>query len=269
VLHVHSAAEPPDPSRDPTNPVFGIPDAGSVIAHPPGPSTVLIGPGDELGTVLYQLRIGEFTLTMHDSSGPLKEQAPEVFDVFRSLPPTDVQVGALVSFNNATNGLRDPAMYIDAFDPKVFVPNHHDFVLGEYGGGDDFEPALERELESYDADPELRFLSDPFDYVKPNLLRFDVDSPRWVDAGDTPCPRADAAGGAGQAAGSGGQAAGSGGQASGGPAAASSATSGRTGSKGLLAATGPVPAAAVAGLALIGAGLGLRLRRRGARPTVR
>lgn len=190
VLHVHSAAEPPDPDRDPTNPAVGVPDPGVVLEHPPGPSTTLVAPGDEHGTVLYQLRIGHFSLTMHDSSGPLKEQAPEVLDVLRALPPTDVQVGALVSFNNPTNGLRDAAMYIDALDPDLFVPNHHDFIGGEYGGADDYEPLLERELQDYDADPELRFLYDPYDYVRPNLLRFDVDAARWQDAGETPCGRA-------------------------------------------------------------------------------
>lgn len=205
VLHVHSAAEPPDPTRDPTNTAVGLPDPGTILQHPPGPSTTLIAPGDEGGTVLYQIRIGHFTLTMHDSSGPLKEVAPKVFDVFRRLPKTDVQVGALVSFNNVTNGLRDPAMYIDAFNPKVFVPNHHDFVGGEYGGADDFEPKLERELKAYKARPEIRFLYDPFDYVRPGILRFDVEAPRWVDAGATPCARlarsANAADGSGRTAG--------------------------------------------------------------------
>lgn len=193
LLHVHSAAEPPDLSRDVTNPAAGIPDPAVVLRHPPGPGTTLVAPGDEHGTVLYQLRIGHFTLTMHDSSGPLKEKAPEVFPVLRSLPPTDVQVGALVSFNNPTNGLRDAAMYVDALQPKVFVPNHHDFVGGEYGGADDYRPQLERELEDYDVDPELRFLSDPDDYVRPNLLRFDVEAPRWVDK-EAPCVRAAGAG---------------------------------------------------------------------------
>jgi len=200
VLHVHSAAEPPDLERDLTNPAVGVPDPSVILEHPPGPGTTLFAPGDEHGTVLYQLRIGHFTLTMNDSSGPLKEQAPEVFDVLRGLYPTDVHVGALVSFNNPTNGLRDAAMYIDALTPKVFVPNHHDFIGGEYGGADEYEPQLRRELEDYEADPELRFLYDPVDYVRPNLLRFDVDAPRWVDR-ETPCARAAGAGSRGAAAG--------------------------------------------------------------------
>lgn len=200
LLHVHSAAEPPDPSRDPTNPAVGVPDPSVVLQHPPGPGTTLFAPGDEHGTVLYQLRIGHFSLTMHDSSGPLKEQAPEVFDVLRSLRPTDVQVGALVSFNNPTNGLRDAAMYVDALRPDVFVPNHHDFIGGEYGGADEYEGQLATELEDYAADPELRFLYDPVDYVRPGILRFDVNAPRWVDD-EVPCARAAGASRAGSPAG--------------------------------------------------------------------
>ena len=235
VLHVHSAAEPPDLDRDPTNPAVGVPDPGVVLAHPPGPSTTVLAPGDEHGTLLYQLRIGHFSLTMHDSSGPLKEEAPQVFDVLRRLRPTDVQVGALVSFNNPTNGLRDAAMYVDALRPDVFVPNHHDFIGGEYGGSDDYEAQLARELEDYDADPEVRFLYDPVDYVRPGLLRFDVDAPRWVDA-EVPCARA-----AGSAP-------------AGGTASSASAA------KVPLAATGAGRVVAVSGLVLLGAVVLLRRR---------
>jgi L-ascorbate metabolism protein UlaG (beta-lactamase superfamily) len=242
LLHVHSAAEPPDLERDPTNPAVGVPDPSVVLEHPPGPGTTVFAPGDEHGTVLYQLRIGHFTLTMHDSSGPLKEQAPEVFPVLRSLRPTDVQVGALVSFNNPTNGLRDAAMYVDALQPKLFVPNHHDFIGGEYGGADEYEPQLERELAGYDVDPELRFLYDPYDYVRPNLLRFDVTDARWVDD-EVPCARAAGAGRGAAPAGRAAQAA---------PAAA----------KVPLAATGTGLAVAAGGLVLLGAVLVLRRRAR-------
>jgi L-ascorbate metabolism protein UlaG (beta-lactamase superfamily) len=242
LLHVHSAAEPPDLERDPTNPAVGTPDPGVVLEHPPGPGTTVFAPGDEHGTVLYQLRIGHFALTMHDSSGPLKEQAPEVFDVLRGLRPTDVQVGALVSFNNPTNGLRDAAMYVDALQPKVFVPNHHDFIGGEYGGADEYEPQLERELADYDVDPELRFLYDPFDYVRPNLLRFDVNSPRWVDR-EVPCTRA---AGAARAVAAGGAAA------QGAPTVA----------KVPLAATGAGVTVAAGGLALLVCVVVLRRRQR-------
>ncbi len=68
------------------------------------------------------------------------------------------------------------------------MPSHHDFVT-EYGSADEFEPVLLREFEDYGVETELRFLYDPFDYVRPNLLRFDIDAPRWAQSGDTTCPR--------------------------------------------------------------------------------
>lgn len=191
VLHLHSAAEPPDPDHDHTDQVVPIPDPGSVLLHPPG--SLFGTDGDEGGTVLYQLRVRDFTLTWHDSSGPLKENAPEVFDVLAGLPATDVQVGAILGFNQPFNGLRDPAMYIDAIDPTVFVPNHHDFVT-EYGSADDYEPALRATLEAYDADPEIRFLYDPYDYVRPNLLSYRLDDARWAGPEGERCGRGGGAG---------------------------------------------------------------------------
>lgn len=184
VVHEHSDFEPPDPERDVTNQVVPVPDPGAVLLHPPGSAFGL--EGEEGGTVLYQFRVGHFTLTWNDSAGPLKERSPETFDVFRSLPATDVHVGAILGFNQLSNGLRDPVMYIDALDPIVFIPNHHDFVT-EYGSADDYEAPLRRELEGYDADPEIRFLVDPTDYVRPSLLAFALDDPRWRTNETVPC----------------------------------------------------------------------------------
>lgn len=183
IKHVHSAAEPPDPDHDPTNVVLPIPDPGTLLLHPPGPGAFAHPlDGDEGGSVLYQFRVGEFAFTWHDSSGPLKEQAPELFDLFRTLEPTDVQAGAVLGFNQLTNGLRDPAMYVAALDPKVFVPLHHDFVT-EYGSADDYEEPMRKELAHFGADPELRWLVDPHDYVRPELLTFDPREKQWKDPG--------------------------------------------------------------------------------------
>jgi hypothetical protein len=110
-----------------------------------------------------------------------------VFDALRALPQTDVQVGAILGFNQITNGLRDPAMYIEAIRPTVFVPNHHDFVT-EYGSADEFEPVLLAELEYYGApDTDVRFLYDPYDYVRPNLLSYEIDDARWAGATEDRC----------------------------------------------------------------------------------
>lgn len=181
--HLHSDAEPPDPEHAP-NPVLAVPDVGPVLVHPPGPSAVVdvadtfADTGDEGWSVLYQFRVGAFAVTWHDTVGPLKERAPQVLELLRGLPRTDVQLGAVLGLNVATNGLRDPAMYVEALRSKVFAPLHHDFIT-EYGSADDYESAFRREPEVRTVAPEIRWLSDPRDYVRPELLEFDVKDPRW------------------------------------------------------------------------------------------
>jgi hypothetical protein len=187
--HVHSAAEPPDgedheSSLDSPPPV----DSGSILLHPPGPSVIggLNPSGDEGGTLLYRFQLGEFSLIWHDSAGPLREEAPALFDTLRALPPTDVEVGAVLGFNEPTNGVRDPVDYIAALKPKVFVPNHHDFV-SEYGSGRNFEGAIQRELAKRGpVVTDLRWISDPFDYLRPSLMTYDTGSARWADGGVAP-----------------------------------------------------------------------------------
>lgn len=183
IKHVHSAAEPPDPSRDHTNTVLPVPDPDSLLLHPPGPSALvnsLRNAADaEGGSVLYQFRVRKFAFTWNDSAGPLKEEAPGVFDRLRALPPTDVQAGAVLGFNQLTNGLRDPAMYAAALCPKIFVPLHHDFVT-EYGSGEDYEKPMRAELAWYGAHPKLRWLEDPNDYLRPELMTYDIADPRWT-----------------------------------------------------------------------------------------
>lgn len=185
VKHVHSAAEPPDTS-DPHTPAVAQPDVNAVAQHMPAPQDtahLLRHLGDqENGVVLYQFSVGNFTLTWNDSSGPLKERAPNVLDVLRSLPPTDVQLGAIMGFNQITNGLRDPRMYIEAIHPKVFVPSHHDnWAPGVSTRAEHYRPVIEAELAKIDPEdrPTLRFIGDPQDYVRPEVLTFEVGNPAW------------------------------------------------------------------------------------------
>lgn len=190
VLHPHSQEQLPDPGHPVQyNVILPVPDPNSPLIHPPGPTMIdgLTASGDEGGVIVYQFRIGNFSMVYHDSSGPLPEVAPQVYDALQALPPTDVQVGAIIGFNQVTNGMRDPGMYAAAINAKVFIPTHHDFIF-EYGSSQTLQAALRQEFEFYGANPELRFIQDPYDYVRPNLLRFDLDSPRWIDADETACP---------------------------------------------------------------------------------
>lgn len=188
VKHVHSAAEPPDPNDEggAHTPATPIPDFGVVAEHAPAPQdTVHLAShlGDAEGdTILWQFRVGDFSLTWNDSAGPLVERAPGVFDVLRGLPATDVQVGAIMGFNQITNGMRDPRMYIEAIAPKIYVPSHHDnWAPGLSTRGERYKPIIEEELLRIPAArrPILRFIQDPYDYVRPEVLTFDIDAPFW------------------------------------------------------------------------------------------
>lgn len=129
------------------------------------------------GVLLYQFRTRGFTLTWHDSSGPLAEDGPQVLRALRELPGTDLHLGAIQGFNQATNGLRDPRHYIEALRPRVFVPGHHDNWGPLFTSrAASYEAPLRAELARIDPArrPELRFLGDPVDYIRPDRLTFEL-----------------------------------------------------------------------------------------------
>ena len=184
--HVHSDTEPPDgEGRETSVGTAPAPDPNLILLHPPGPSLVegLNPRGDEGGTVLYQFRVGRFSLLWNDSVGPLREQAPQLVDVLRRLPPTDVQFGTVLGFNDPTNGMRDPVDYLAAIRPRAFYSIHHDFIA-EYGASKNLEGVFRREMARRGGlDSEVRWLYDPFDYLRPRLATFDVGASRPAEAG--------------------------------------------------------------------------------------
>ena len=180
VKHLHSAAKSPD-GKDGYHVPVTPPPSTTQLEHPPTPDDMahLVdrAPDSEAGTVLYRFRVGDLSLLWHDSAGPLADDAPQAFDTFRALRPIDVQVGAIQGFNQITNGMRDPRMYIEAFAPSLFVPTHHDdWAAGITTKGDNYRAPLDEELQRIPAErrPQVRFISDPGDYVRPDALTFDV-----------------------------------------------------------------------------------------------
>jgi hypothetical protein len=135
--------------------------------------------------VLWRFRVGGLSLVWHDSAGPLADDAPETFDTLRALRPVDVQVGAIQGFNQITNGMRDVRTYIESFAPKLFVPTHHDdWAAGITTKGENYRAPLAAELERIPPErrPQVRFIADPADYVKPDVLTFPLElaPPRLV-----------------------------------------------------------------------------------------
>ena len=190
--HIHSAAEAPDGENHETTLGSGaLPDPRLLLLHPPGPSVLsnLETEGDEGSSILYQFRIGDFSLIWNDTAGPLRERGPHLFDVLSALPPTDVEVGSVLGFNDPTNGLRDIVDYVERLKPQVFYPVHHDFVA-EYGASQRMKGIMEREMARRGELPtEVRWLYDPTDYVRPGLMTFDPRDPRWGTSSGEPTLR--------------------------------------------------------------------------------
>ena len=190
--HIHSAAEAPDGENHETTLGSGaLPDPRLVLLHPPGPSVLsnLETEGDEGSSILYQFRLGDFSLIWNDTAGPLRERGPHLFDVLGALPPTDVEVGSVLGFNDPTNGLRDIVDYVERLTPQVFYPVHHDFVT-EYGTSQRMKGVMEREMARRgELSTEIRWLYDPTDYLRPGLMTFDPEDARWRKGAASSTPR--------------------------------------------------------------------------------
>lgn len=196
--HLHGAATPPDTSipfnginfRDGEDPrEFTMWGTGPEAY----PAVRASGGGGSL-SVLYQFTVPgprAFSISVYDSVGPYKELAPELIPALNAWPATDVLIGAVSGANNPTNGMRDAAIYIRDMQPKLFVPSHHDESQRRRGAAGNSGELWKRNLLTSMTNigipaaqqPEVRWLNDPYDYIRPSLLTFDPASPRWAKSG--------------------------------------------------------------------------------------
>lgn len=186
ITHIHSSFESPEYQDGGRLPCIHIWNAGDTAAHPPTPEDFLHLlehlPDARGGNVLYQFRVGRFSLAWHDTTGKLREDAPLVIDALEALPPTDVHFGAILAFGQVTNCFRSLRMYIDALAPKVFAATHHDnFTYALGANAKDLEPYVREELERIPKKqrPKLLYSYDPDDYLKPSLFTFAPRSAKW------------------------------------------------------------------------------------------
>jgi hypothetical protein len=208
--HMHSVEVDPDPSFPPT-PVKIIVDPRDATLFPagvgltPGKSalpgqmdlTTLATPGGP-DSLFYDfiLRDGsQFTFAWHDTAGALKEgkgmgwngtpaDGERILRILKTLPPTDLQMGTASSGNFNHNGLRDLIMYQQALHPKIYMPNHltsgtatrEASSMSVYAG---YMKQLELMGLPKSQWPEIRWLIDPTDYLRP--IVFDTADPAWKD----------------------------------------------------------------------------------------
>jgi hypothetical protein len=184
---VHSGAQPPDPNdKGGLHQPLVPPNDFSVIAdHPPSPVDVVHLAEHQVdaenGCLLYQFTVGRFRLAWHDTSGPNKETAPEVYPALRRLPPSSVEVASVQGFGQITNGGRDFRLMVEAVRPKELVPGHHDnWLPGLSTRGELYRPYVVDELNRIPAKarPVLHWVQDPEDYLRP--LVWDVRDPQWA-----------------------------------------------------------------------------------------
>ena len=180
--NVHSNTRPPGGGNepDPFVPVFDPrPYVENPNTSPEELALFLETLGDaEGGTRMYQLRVGDFTLLLGDSAGPIFEH-PAVRKSLDSLPGcVDVMANAILGFDQPVSGLQDPVLYVENAHPKVFLPTHADAWAPALSAGQvAYRDQLLREIGALANPPEVDFLLDPGDYLVERAYR--VDDPRW------------------------------------------------------------------------------------------
>lgn len=186
ISHVHSSVEQPEQADGGRLPCIPLWNAVDTAENPPTPEDMehLLRhlPDARGGNILYQFRVGPLAITWHDTTGKLAEDAPQVIDALKALPPTDIHFGAILAFGQVTNCFRSLAMYIEALSPKVFASSHNDNFTWFIGANArDLEPLVVEELERIPESerPALLYAYDPEDYIDPSLYTFDPSARKW------------------------------------------------------------------------------------------
>lgn len=181
--HLHSNPAPPseDNELDPFVPIMDPQPYLDHLADDPEELTRFVAQlaeQDQGGTWMYHLSRADFTLLLGDSAGPVFDR-PEVTDALAGLPGcVDVMANAILGFDQPVSGLQDPALYVAAARPTVFVPTHADAWAPVISAGQaQYRDRLSAALAEVGADPEVDLLRDPDDYLAERAYR--VDDPRW------------------------------------------------------------------------------------------
>lgn len=132
------------------------------------------------GTWMYHATVGDLTVLWGNSSGPLNEH-PDVAEALATLPGcVDVMTNALLGFGQVVSGLQDPRLYLEAVQPRIFLPTHGDAWAPVISAGQaQYVRPFQAQLARMDDPPEVDFLLDPHDYLEARV--YDVTDPLWRD----------------------------------------------------------------------------------------
>jgi len=213
--HIHSGSAPVDPSF-PHVTVNNIADQRepqmyptltqlSPPTNPPVPGQMDLRANDTAGgpiSLFYQfvLRGGyNFTFVWHNTTGPLKEGigsdpglspspgtpasaavGAHLFSIMDALPPTDVEIGSVVSLGETNNGERDVIMYNQHLKPQIYIPIHMTNVALP-SSSPEYRIAWLQQNDAMGVPrnqrPEIRWQVDPLDFLKPQV--YSIGDPRW------------------------------------------------------------------------------------------
>ena len=127
-------------------------------------------------SLMFIFRLGKFSLTWHNSSGPLRESAPNLLAALNGAPATDVEFGATLGFGLAEQGMRDAADYAEALRAKRFYSLHNDLFRNASLSAE-FNAQAAAEFGSRGMGDAFRPLEDPGDYLQPIVFR--PSSRKW------------------------------------------------------------------------------------------
>ncbi len=178
VKHPHSSASP-NPVLDPpfafTTPLASCtvrtdypvqPDEPLAWGAPGvGPGATGVGPPSGLISIMWHFTTGKFGVAWEDTAGYIANTP--VVDAFMKLPKTDVRLASIVVSGRSVMELHNQLL-----KPKLFIPLHHDSC--GYLIRKDFEATI---AATNPRPPEVWFLSDPSDYLRP--IVFDPDDKAW------------------------------------------------------------------------------------------
>src|SRR5262249_12051353 len=216
--HIHSGTVPTDPNfpfipvnpdSDPrenslyprlvslTPPTSGTPVPGQMNLTTTGFGTIPGSPGGPI-SLFYQFILRDdnnFTFIWHNTTGPLKEGAgsdpglpspaigAKLFGIMDSLPQTDVELGSIVTLGVNTNGVRDPILYQQHIQPKVYIPIHETDAT-PISSSLRYKNAYLQAIVAANVAVrrESRWMVDPDDFVRPMV--YDPHDDRWQKSDD-------------------------------------------------------------------------------------
>lgn len=99
---------------------------------------------------------------------------------------TDIQFGSIMGLNGISNGFLDVRIGTVALRSRLTIPGHHDYLPRVRAKT--FEPAFFEEMAKIPeaTRPGILYVTDPDDYVSPELFTWNTNDPKWAETSPLP-----------------------------------------------------------------------------------